>query len=162
MRVLMMISNNNMGVRAVYTSVLQSRFPGWGLSHMSGLPPNPAYILKAYDVLVYELGKPDDPSRYKATLALWDELKELQTIRMVTHIEGPYREGIVAELQQRGIVCVDTPFTPQAIADALDRVAPQRRGKERTAASREDAPAPGPSPGGRLRGLFRSRRKEQE
>src|SRR5437588_11918052 len=103
MRILMMISNNNMAVREVYTSVLQSRFPGWGISHMSGLPPNPGYILKAYDVLIYELGKPDDARRYKAILALWDELKDLQSVRIVTHIEGPYREGVVAELAEQGV-----------------------------------------------------------
>ena len=142
MRVLMMISNDNMAVREVYTSVLQSRFPGWGISHMSGLPPNPAYILKAYDVLIYELGKPDDPRRYKAILELWGELKELQRVRIVTHIEGPYREGVVAELEGQGIVCAGAPFMPQIIAEALQRVAPPSR-------------AESPERGGRLRRLFR-------
>lgn len=145
MRVLMMISNSNMAARELYTLVLRERFPGWGISHMSGLPPNPGYIVKGFNVLLYELGAPDDPRRYKAVLALHDEIKEIDWVRLVTRIEGPYRDGIVAELESKGVICVGAPFSPQTIAEALQRAAPRPRA----------APDSGPGLGMRLRGLFR-------
>ena len=151
MRVLLMISNSNMSTRELYGMVLRERHPGWGISNMSGLPISPATILKGFDVVVYELGAADDPRRYKAVLALWEEVKELGRLRMITHIEGPYREGIVAELEGQGIICVGAPFTPETIAVAFERVAPPRKA---TATPQER----GPGLGHRLRGLFR--RKE--
>jgi hypothetical protein len=151
MRVLLMISNSNMSVRELYGMVLRERHPGWGISNMSGLPISPATIMKGFDVVVYELGAADDPSRYKAVLALWEEVKELGRLRMITHVEGPYREGIVAELEGQGVICVGAPFTPATIAEAFARVAPPRR----VPATQKNS---GPSLGHRLRGLFR--RKE--
>jgi hypothetical protein len=151
MRVLLMISNSNMSVRELYGMVLRERHPGWGISNMSGLPISPATIMKGFDVVVYELGAADDPQRYKAVLALWEEVKELGRLRMVTHVEGPYREGIVAELESQGVICVGAPFTPQTIAEAFERVAPPRKAPARPKAS-------GPGLGERLHGLFR--RKE--
>src|SRR5262245_18424943 len=115
---------------------------------MSGLPINPAAIMKGVDVVVYELGAADDPGRYKAVLALWDEVKELGRLRMISHVEGPYREGIVAELESQGVICVGAQFTPHIIAAAFERVAPPRKAP---AAPRES----GPGLGARLRGLFR-------
>ena len=84
MRVLLMISNSNMSAREIYGMVLRERHPGWGISNMSGLPISPATILKGFDVVVYELGAADDPRRYKAVLALWEEVKELGSLRMIT------------------------------------------------------------------------------
>ncbi len=118
MRVLLMISNRNMAVRELYTAMLGSRYPGWGLSHMSGPPISPATIAKGFDVLIYELGAPDDPKRYRELLALWEQIKELG-IRVITHIEGPYREGVVAELAGQGIIVVEEPFTPEHVVAAL-------------------------------------------
>ena len=151
MRVLLMISNSNMSARELYGMVLRERHPGWGISNMSGLPISPATIMKGFDVVVYELGAADDPRRYKDVLALWEEAKDLRRLRMITHIEGPFREGIVAELESQGVICVGAPFTPETIATAFERVAPQRKA---TATPKES----GPGLGGRLRGLFR--RKE--
>jgi len=177
MRVLLMASNSNMGVRELYTTVLRESFPGWGVSAMSGLPSNPGSIVSGFDVLIYELNKPDDPRRFKDIQALWAEIKG-GPARMVTHIEGPYREGIVAELESQGVVCVGTPFGPETVGVAIARVAPasrvsQRRDKAGEAeeqgeageagelvAARDSAHSPdglaaGPGWGGRLRGLFR-------
>ena len=151
MRVLLMISNSNMSVRELYAMVLRERHPGWGISNMSGLPISPATIMKGFDVVVYELGAADDPQRYKAVRALWEEVKDLGRLRMVTHVEGPYREGIVAELESQGVICVGAPFTPETIAGAFDRVAPRRKATATPKVS-------GPGLGDRLRGLFR--RKE--
>jgi hypothetical protein len=148
MRVLLMISNSNMSVRELYGTVLRERHPGWGISNMSGPPINPATIMKGFDVVVYELGAADDPRRYRAVLALWDEVKELGTVRMITHIEGPYREGVVDELESQGVMCVGAPFTLEAIAEAFERVAPPRK---EPATPKES----GPGLGARLRGLLR-------
>lgn len=146
MRVLMMISNSNMAVRELYTQILREQFPGWGVSHMSALPSNALGIVSGYDAVIYEIGPADDPRRYKAVLALWEEIKG-RPIHIVTHIEGPFREGVVAELEEQGIVCVGSPFTPQAVTEALRRVAPQRPAR----APRER----GQGLGERMRGLFR-------
>ena len=70
---------------------------------------------------------------------------------MMTHVEGPYREGSVAALESQGVICVGAPFTPETIAAAYERVAPPRK----ATATRTDS---GPGLGDRLRGLFR--RKE--
>ncbi len=177
MRVLLMVSNSNMGVRELYTTVLREDFPGWGVSAMSGLPSNPGSIVSSFDVLVYELNKPDDPRRFKDIQALWAEIKD-GPARMVTHIEGPYREGIVSQLESQGVVCVATPFGPETVGAAIAAAAPaprasRRRGKiaeageqvgagelREAAASRDGAGASngvgaGSGWGGRLRGLFR-------
>lgn len=148
MRVLLMISNRNMAVRALYTAVLSSRHPGWGLSHMSGPPISPATIAKGYDVLVYELDAPGDPKRYRDLLALWEQINELG-IRVITHIEGPYREGVTAELAERGIIVVEEPFTLEHVAAALERAAPPPRKRRKEQADGE------PERRGLLRGLFR-------
>jgi hypothetical protein len=146
-----MISNSNMSARELYGMVLRERHPGWGVSNMSGLPISPATIMKGFDVVVYELGAADDPRRYTAVRTLWEEVKELGRLRMMTHIEGPYHEGSVAELERQGVICVGAPFTPETIAAAFERVAPPRQA---TATPKES----GPGLGDRLRGLFR--RKE--
>jgi hypothetical protein len=151
MRVLLMISNSNMSTRELYGMVLRKRHPGWGISNMSGLPISPTTIMKGFDVVVYELGAADDPRRYKAVLALWEEVKELGRLRMMTHIEGPYREGSVAELERQGVICVGAPFTPETIAAAFERLASPRQA---TATPKES----GPGLSDRLRGFFR--RKE--
>ena len=147
MRVLLMISNSNMAARELYTRVLREQFPGWGLSNMSALPPGAGHIIKSFDVLVYELGAPDDPQRYKSLLALHDEIKPLETVGVITRIEGPYREGIVAELEGRGIVCVAAPFGTETVAAAFQRLAPPQRASS----------GPRPGLGERLRGLFQRR-----
>jgi len=156
MRVLMMISNSNTPVRELYGMALRDHYPNWSLSNMSGLPSNPGPIVGAYDALIYELGAANDPTRYKAALALWDEVKESGATRMVTHIEGPFRDGVVAELEGQGIVCVGAPFTPENVAAALDRIAPTpRKRKGAGESSRKEAETG--ERGGLFRGLFRRR-----
>lgn len=152
MRVLMMISNSNMAVREVYTLVLRERFPGWGLSNMSGMPPGAAGIINSFDVVIYELGAPDDPRRYQAILSLVDLLGAEVSRPIVTHIEGTFREGVVAELEGRGVIVVGVPFSPDTIAEALKRAVPTAT----TPKAGEQAP-PDSGFGGRLRGLFRRR-----
>ncbi|GEM_PF-1527308 len=154
MRVLLMISNSNMAIREMYGAVLRAHFPGWGVSNMSGMPPNPGSILKSFEVLVYELGAPSDPQRYRAILKLLDEVDKEDGLRIVTHIEGTFRAGIVAELESRDIVCVGEPFTPEAIVEAFRRVAPPARGAPKAGTTTRAATG---SAGGRLRGLFRRR-----
>lgn len=151
MRVLMMISNSNMAARELYTLVLHQRFRGWGVSHMSGLPPNPGYIVKGFNVLLYDLGAPDDPRRYQAVLALHEEIKEIDWVRLITRIEGPYRDGVVAELEAKGIICIDTPFGPESVAAAFQRAAP----RPTAAKGKKDGQDQAAGRGGRLRGLFR-------
>jgi hypothetical protein len=154
MRVLLMISNSNMAIRDSYGTALRAQFPGWGVSNMSGMPSDPGSILKSFEVLVYELGAPSDPRRYQAILKLLDEIDKEDGLRIVTHIEGTFRAGIVAELESRGIVCVDEPFTQEAIVAALRRVAPRpRRSPEAGTATQAAAN----SMGNRLRGFFRRR-----
>jgi hypothetical protein len=156
MRVLLMISNSNVAVRELYGLVLRERYPTWGVSQMSGLPANPGPIVQAYEALVYEMGAANDPKRYKAVQALWDELKESGKTRLITHIEGPFREGVVAELESQGVVCVEAPFTPDNVAAAFARVAPAPRQQRK---DRQGSPAQDKAEGGRglLRGLFRRR-----
>jgi len=180
MRVLLMASNSNMAVRELYTTVLRESFPGWGVSAMSGLPSNPGSIVSGFDVLIYELNKPDDPRRFKDIQALWAEIKG-GPARVVTHIEGPYREGIVAQLESQGVLCVGTPFGADTVGAAIAAVAPaprvsRQRGKAeeagehggtggpdeagepvvaRDGARSPDGRANGAGWGGRLRGLFR-------
>ncbi len=156
MRVLLMISNSNVAAREFYGLVLRERYPAWGVSQMSGLPSNPAPIVQAYEALVYEMGAANDPKRYKVVQALWDELKESGKTRLITHIEGPFREGVVAELESQGVVCVDAPFTPDNVAAALARVAPATKQQRK---DRRESLAQDKAEGGRglLRGLFRRR-----
>jgi hypothetical protein len=153
MRVLLMISNSNMAIRERYSTVLRTHFPGLGVSNMSGLPTDPDSILKSFDVLVYELGAPDDPRRYQAILKLLGQLDKDTRLRIVTHIEGSFRAGIVAELESKEIVCVGEPFNQETIVEAFQRVAPRPRQARTSAAAGQAAT----SVGGRLRGLFRRR-----
>ncbi len=155
MRVLLIIDNANMAAQELYNMVMRDSFPGWGVSRMSGLPQSPDAILRGYTLAIYEIGKEDDPRRYKGALALWDEIKDMGTVKMITHIEGPYRDAIVAELEEHGIVCVASPFGPETVQAALESVAPvvkkaSARGEEVGKAARDAA-----SRGGLLRGLFR-------
>ena len=155
MRVLLMITNNNVAVREIYGMALRAHHPNWGLSHMSALPSNTGPIVSAYDALIYEIGAANDPKRYKAVLALWDELKGSGATRLVTHIEGPFREGVVAELEAQGVVCVGAPFTPDNVAAALARIAPVPKKRKEP----KEPSAPGDEAGGcgLFRGLFRRR-----
>ncbi len=166
MRVLLMIGNANMGAREVYASVLRERYPGWGVSNMSALPSNPAPIVKGYNAIVYEMLPADDPRRYRAALGLWEEIKGLDTTKVITRIEGPFREGIVAELEGQGVIVVGAPFSLQAVAEAFERVAPppprsgkrdrdkdRDRGKDKDNATTADDRRGG-GLGRRLRGLF--------
>jgi len=162
MRVLLMISNSNVSVRELYGLVLRERHPTWGVSQMSGLPSNPAPIVQAYEALVYEMGAANDPKRYKAVQALWDELKESGKTRIITHIEGPFREGVVAELESQGVVCVDAPFTPENVVAAFARVAPaskQQRKDSKDSKDRKGSPERDKAEGGHglFRGLLRRR-----
>ena len=145
MRVLLMISNSNMGVRQLYGQVLRQSFPTWGISNMSGFPISPATIVKGFDIVVYELGAADDPRRFKDLEALWNDVKDILDVRFVTHVEGPHREDIVAELEGQGIVCVGAPFSPEAIAATFAMLTPRSHIQR----------AQGPRLGERLRGLFR-------
>ena len=168
MRLLMMISNNNIAVREIYGMALRERYPTWSVSHMSGLPPDAGPIVTSYDALIYEIGAESDPRRYKPALALWDDIKGSGATRMITHIEGAFSEGIVAELEGQGIICVAAPFTPENAGAALARIAPApapRKGKEAKGAKERPTPAEGAQAGesgGRGRGLFRGlfRRRE--
>jgi len=159
MRVLLMISNSNVSVRELYGLVLRERHPTWGVSQMSGLPSNPAPIVQAYEALVYEMGAANDPKRYKAVQALWGELKESGKTRIITHIEGPFREGVVAELESQGVVCVDAPFTPENVAAAFARVAPASKQQRKDRKDRKGSPDRDKAEGGHglFHGLFRRR-----
>lgn len=145
----MMISNSNMAVREVYTLILRERFPGWGLSNMSGMPLGAAGIINSFDVVIYELGAPDDPKRYQAILSLVDLLGAEVRRPIVTHIDGTFRDGVVAELEGRGVIVVGVPFGPETIAEALKRAVPVATAPK---ASEQDG-----SLSGRLRGLFHRR-----
>lgn len=160
MRILMMISNSNVAVREIYGMALREGHPNWSVSHMSGLPPDAGPIVTSYDALIYEIGSANDPRRYKAVLALWDEIKGSGATRLITHIEGSFSEGIVAELEGQGVVCVGAPFTPETVAAALARIAPTpRKGKEpKGTQGAKEQPAQGESGDhGLFRGLFRRR-----
>lgn len=153
MRVLLIIDNANMAAQEMYNMVLRDSFPGWGVSRMSGLPRSPDAILRGYTAAIYEIGKPDDPRRYRGALALWEEIKPLGTVKMLTHIEGPYSDGIVAELEEQGIVCIASPFGPTTIQAALESVAPPVR--RRGARAEESGEKEAATRGSFLRSLFR-------
>ncbi len=147
MRVLLMISNANTSARELYTAALRRYQPAWGISNMSGLPSDAASIVRGFDLLVYELGRPDDARRHGAVSALWDELRPLESTKIVTHVEGPLSLDVAADLEARGIICVQAPLGLETIAAALSRAAPPKR----------PPAAPDGGIGRRLRSLFTRR-----
>ena len=127
MRILLMISNQNMGIRDTYTSVLKRDFPGWGMSHMSGLPSDPTSIIGGFDAVIYEMFVADDPRQYKGAKALWSELKIGHTTPLITHVEGPYRDASASDLRADGVTIVGTPFNAASVSLAFQSISPVRQ-----------------------------------
>lgn len=138
MRLLLAVSHSNMAAQELYLGVLRARYPGWGVSHMSGLPRDPASIISAYDAVIYELYPPEDPRRYKDLLALLEESEPSHKTPILTSIDGPYRAGIVATLEEKGVYVVGNPLSVETVSAALDLIAPPVKNAEHEGANGGD------------------------
>src|SRR5579862_9163702 len=97
-QVLLMISNNNLGLRELYAAVLSNEFPGWRVSYMTGMPERAVQIMAGYNLVIYELGKADDPRRIETARLLGDQLHESTTTALFTHLEGVVADHVVGDL----------------------------------------------------------------
>jgi hypothetical protein len=131
MRVLLMISNNQMSLRELYTAVLDTHPAGWVTSFMSGMPSDAASIVGGYDAVVYELGAPNIQDRVTTALSL-----AKGRVPVITHVEGREAPQWTQELTHAGVEVVANPVTSTHISEALDRLALVLRS---TAASKKES-----------------------
>jgi hypothetical protein len=131
-RVLLMISNNNVALRELYDAVLRNEFPGWRVSYMTAMPERHLEIMAGYTLIVYELGRADDPRRIEAVRALGDQLRDHRDTILYTHLEGLLPDDVVADLAAHNARAGTGPVSWQGLAADL-----------RAAAAPRDAGAPG-------------------
>jgi hypothetical protein len=117
MRALLMIGNNNLSLRELYTIVLDNHAAGWTTAYMSGMPQEPEAIVSGYDAVVYELGAPDSESRVDAVTSL-----RRAGVPVITHVEGRQEMTLRDRLLATGVVVVRNPLAGETISEALDRV----------------------------------------
>jgi hypothetical protein len=117
MRMLLMISNNNMSMRELFTMVFDNHPAGWGTSFMSGLPSAIEGIVSGYDAIAYEIGRADDPARVATVQTL---LKAGATV--LTHVEGRDVAERESQLRTSGAFLVSTPVNQQHIVEAMDQL----------------------------------------
>lgn len=115
MRMLLMISNNNMSLREFYTTILDNHAAGWVTSFMSGLPDGIGAIVAGYDAVIYEIGAADGAERVSSVKAL-----RATGIPVITHLEGRQAAQRAQELQAVGAVIVPNPLSGARIEAALD------------------------------------------
>lgn len=122
MRMLLMISNNNMSLRELYTMVLDSHPTGWVTSFMSGMPADVDAILSGYDAVIYELGAADSPDRV-------DVVKRMRSggAQVITHVEGRQAAQRTEELESAGALVVANPLSPTHVSAAIDQLADRLR-----------------------------------
>ena len=110
---LLMVSNNHMGLRELYTLAVENQQAGWATSFMSGLPTGAESILAGFDAVVYELGAADGPDRVSEVKALLRS-----GARIITHVEGRDSDMKAADLRAAGAYVVPHPVTIPAVTDA--------------------------------------------
>ena len=140
MRMLLLISNNNMSLRELYSMMLDAHPGGWLTSFMSGLPAGVESIAAGYDAMIYELGPADKEERVAVVKRLRAAGKP-----MITHVEGRQAAQRADELRAAGATVIPNPVTGERITEALDAV---------TATLRPPRRAGRGGLGTRLRGLF--------
>ena len=128
MRMLLMISNNNMSLREFYTTILDNHAAGWITSFMSGLPDNVAAIVAGYDAVIYEIGAADSPERVASVKAV-----RATGIPVITHLEGRQAAARAQELEAIGTVIVPNPLNGARIEAALDALAAGMRTSKKQA-----------------------------
>ncbi|HWE60094.1 MAG TPA: hypothetical protein VHB98_00130 [Chloroflexota bacterium] len=128
MRMLLIISNNNMSLRELYTMMLDNHTAGWITSFMSGLPEDVESIAAGYDAVIYELGPADREDRVAAVRRL------LSTGRpVITHLEGRQAGQRAQELTGAGAYVVPNPVTSARIEEVLDAITTKLRRPRRRA-----------------------------
>ncbi|MGH2345162.1 MAG: hypothetical protein ACRDG4_08045 [Chloroflexota bacterium] len=122
MRMLVMVSNNHMSLRELYTLAAENHGAGWATSFMSGLPTGADSIVSGFDAVVYELGAPTDPARV-------DEVKVLLRAGagVLTHVEGRDADARAEQLRAAGAQVIAHPVTMAGVSEALDALASQSR-----------------------------------
>src|SRR5581483_151273 len=95
---------------------------GWRLSFMTALPERALEIMAGYEMIIYELGKADDPRRIETVRDLGDRLRETGSI-LYTHLEGFPPDGVAAELAAHNVHAGTGTVTWQGLAADLQRVA---------------------------------------
>jgi hypothetical protein len=123
MRMLLMISNNNMSLRELYTIVLDNHTAGWITSFMSGLPEGVESLVVGYDAIIYELGPADREDRVAVVQRLLRTGKPV-----ITHVEGRQAAQRGAALRESGAYVVANPVTDARIAETLDALVKAVRG----------------------------------
>jgi hypothetical protein len=122
MRMLLMISNQQMSLRERYTTVLDTHPIGWITSFMSGMPGEAEAIVTGYDAVIFELGAPDREERVHTTRRL------LATgVPVLTHLEGRLAAHQGSELAEAGAIVIPMPLTSEHIQTALDELATRLR-----------------------------------
>jgi hypothetical protein len=121
---LLMVSNNHMGLRELYTLAVENHQAGWATSFMSGLPTGAESILAGFDAVVYELGSADGPERVSQVKAL-----PRSGARVITHVEGRDSAAKEEELRLAGAYVIRHPITVAAVTEALDAVVAKSKTK---------------------------------
>ena len=156
-QVLLMISNNNLSLREVYSAVLANEFPGWRVSYMTAMPERHQEILASYTLVIYELGKADDPRRIEIVRVLGDELRAPGGPTVYTRLEGFLPANVAAELAEHNVRVSTGALSWEGLAQDLRQVAGRPPEAQAT-------PPEGSSAGrgvlGRLGGLFRRDRNK--
>lgn len=115
---LLIISNNNMSLRELYSAVLDNHPAGWITSFMSGLPDSMESLVAGYDAVIYELGPADKEERVGAVNRLLKTGKPI-----ITHVEGRQATQRAEDLRAAGAHVVANPVTGAGIEATLDAVA---------------------------------------
>ena len=121
---LLMVSNDHMSLRELYTLAVDHHQAGWATSFMSGLPSGAESIVAGFDAVIYELGAPDGPARVSEVKALLRS-----GARVVTHLEGRDSAERAEELRAAGARVIPHPVTLAAVDAALDAVTTQSKSK---------------------------------
>jgi hypothetical protein len=123
MRMLLMVSNDHMALRELYTLAVDNQTGGWATSFMSGLPTGAESIMAGFDAVVYELGAPDSLDRVDDVKAL------LRTgVKVVTHVEGRDSAAKADDLRAAGAYVIPHPVTIASVTDALNALAVKSKG----------------------------------
>ena len=118
MRMLLMISNQQMSLRERYTAILDAHPDGWLTSFMSGMSGDGVSTAGGYAAVIFELGPADGEERVSQVRTLLDA-----GIIVLTHLEGRIAAQGTADLQAAGAIVLPAPVTPAGIREALDPLA---------------------------------------
>jgi hypothetical protein len=124
MRMLLMVSNDHMSLRELYTLAVENHGAGWASSFMSGLPAGAESIVAGFDAVVYELGSADGPSRVKDVKALLRS-----GARVITHVEGRDSVAKADDLRSAGAYVIPQPVTIAAVTGVLDALVAKSKTK---------------------------------